>query len=84
MPHHETKTAKQPEIMLWLDDHRGQYIPRDFANSFADRAQSVTGVTAEDWATLEAGPDVDWYWEAWANVIDNATIRSQTSTAIAT
>jgi hypothetical protein len=23
--------------MLWLDDHRGVYIPRDFASSFADR-----------------------------------------------
>ena len=54
----------KPEPLLWLSDARGIYIPRDFASSFADRAKSVSGVTDEDWAILEEGPDHDWYWEA--------------------
>lgn len=80
-----TKTM-QSEPMLWLDDHRGIYIPRDFALSFADRAKSVTGVSAEDWTILERGPDGgmdsdipedesnEWYWDTWTDVCDNARV----------
>ncbi len=60
--------SRKPETMLWLDDHRGRYIPRDFANSFSDRIASTQGVTDEDWAILEAGPDHDDYWETWDDV----------------
>ena len=59
---------------LWLADNRGVYIPRDFANSFIDRAKHVTGVSDEDWAILEAGPDHEHYWDAWTEVLDNATV----------
>ena len=64
----------KPEPMLWLDDHRGIYIPRDFANSFANRAKSVTGVSEEDWAILEAGPNHELYWDAWEDVCNGAKI----------
>lgn len=65
-----------PEPMLWLNDARGIYIPRDFAKSFADRAKSVANVTDEDWAILEAGPgpDNDGYWDAWTEVCDSAVV----------
>jgi hypothetical protein len=45
-------------VLLWLDDHRGQYIPRDFANSFNAefRKAHVTGVSDDDWLILEHGP----------------------------
>ena len=66
--------TKTIEPMLWLSDARGVYIPRDFANSFADRSKHVQGVSAEDWAVLETGPDHEWYWEAWVNVCDNAIV----------
>jgi hypothetical protein len=61
-------------MMLWLSDARGQYIPRDFATSFADRAKSVTGVKDEDWAILEAGPDHEHYWEVWDTVCTDAVV----------
>lgn len=60
--------------MLWLSDARGVYIPRDFANSFTDRAKWVQGVDDATWAILEAGPDHDEYWDAWTDVCDNATV----------
>lgn len=81
-------SAARPEPLLWLDDHRGQYIPRDFAKSFADRARDVHGVSDEEWAILERGPDGgmdsdipegefnDFYWDAWQDVCDNATVTS--------
>ena len=71
--------TNKPEIMLWLSDARGQYIPRDFAQSFADRAKSVTGVSDEDWAILEAGPDScsnESYWDAWDDVCNNAVVTN--------
>jgi hypothetical protein len=69
-------TKARPEPMLWLDDHRGQYIPQDFATSFSTRDKDVTGVSDENWAILEAGPDHEWYWDAWTEVCDNAVITA--------
>jgi len=67
----------RPEPKFWLDSSRGVYIPRDFAESFTDRVNSVTGVSAEDWKVLEAGPEQpdDDYWEVWVSVLDTAIVR---------
>jgi len=70
----------KPDMLLWLSDARGIYIPRDFADSFADRAKHVSGVSAEDWTVLEAGPDHEWYWEAWQDVLDNAIVTDDAGT----
>lgn len=64
----------KPEPMLWLNDARGVYIPRDFATSFSDRAKHVRGVNAEDWTILEAGPDHEDYWDTWCTVVDSARV----------
>jgi len=69
--------TNKPEIMLWLSDARGQYIPRDFANSFADRSRHVRGVDGGTWETLESGPDHEWYWDAWSDVCDNAVVTDE-------
>lgn len=77
----------KPNMLLWLNDARGVYIPRDFANSFSDRAKAVQGVSDEDWATLELGPDYqdesdltvynESYWDVWTDVCDNATVTDE-------
>jgi hypothetical protein len=73
--------TKRPEMLLWLSDARGVYIPRDFANSFADRAKHVSGVTDETWTILEAGPDAgetgESYWDAWNDVCENAAVTDE-------
>ncbi len=74
--------SRKLETMLWLDDHRGIYIPRDFANSFSDRNASTKGVTDEDWAILEAGPDHEHYWDAWHDVYLNCVVISNGTTYI--
>ena len=68
--------TRKPEPMLWLSDARGIYIPRDFANSFKDRDKHVTGIDAEAWAILEAGPDHELYWDAWTDVENGAVITN--------
>ncbi len=66
------------EMLLWLSDARGVYIPRDFATSFADRDKSVKGVSQEQWEILEKGPhDNESYWDTWDKVIYNARITDE-------
>jgi hypothetical protein len=67
----------KPEPLLWLDDHRGIYIPRDFASSFLNRSKHVEGVNADDWKILETGPDHEYYWDVWIEVSDNAIVTDE-------
>lgn len=60
--------------LLYLSDARGIYIPQNFAEQ-TDR-HCVTGVTDDDWNTLLAGPDHEWYWEAWESFCNNAVVTS--------
>jgi len=65
-------TKPKPEMTLILSDARGQYIPRDFTSTVA--RERVTGVSDEDWAILESGPDNELYWDAWQEVEQDARI----------
>jgi hypothetical protein len=68
----------KPDIQLFLDGNRGQYIPRDFANTV--KRECVTGVNANEWEKLEAGPDAAWHLETWENVLNNAVINDADGT----
>lgn len=57
---------------LLFDSNRGQYIPQHFAAEI-DRTK-VEGVTAEQYAILEAGPDNESYWDVWTEVEDSAVL----------
>lgn len=61
-----------PEPLLCLDDHRGVYIPRDFAE-LVDRSR-VIGITPNEWACLEAGPNYEHYWDVWNRILDDAHV----------
>jgi hypothetical protein len=69
----------KPQMQLWLSDARGVYIPRDFANSFTDRATHVSGVSADDWTVLE-NPHHESYWDVWTDVLDNAVVTDTRGT----
>ena len=77
-----TNITSRPEPMLWLDGARGIYIPQNFAERMNTEARAlhVTGVSATDWAVLEAGPDHEWYWDTWADVLDNARVIDELGT----
>lgn len=64
--------TNKPDMILFLSDARGIYIPKDFATGI--KRQYVSGVSEEDWSVLEAGPDHEWYWETWDSVLNNATV----------
>lgn len=60
-------------ITIYADSSRGQYIPQFFAQSI--KRDKLTGVSAEDLAILEAGPEQEHYWDVWTLVLDNASVR---------
>ena len=61
---------------LFADSARGIYIPQHFAEAI--KREYVSGVSSDDWETLEAGPDAEWYWECWHDVLDRAEIHHPT------
>lgn len=63
-----------PSISLLLSDARGQYIPRDFVTDFD--LTKWEGISQED-AEIRADPEHEWYWDAWANILDTATFTDQ-------
>lgn len=76
----------KPDVMLYLSDSRGQYIPRDFA--VETERDCISGVSAEDLDLLAKGPpggmesDDDacvWYWDIWDNVLDHAVVTDPTT-----
>lgn len=71
-----TKVMK-PNPELFLDDHRGVYIPRDFAQCV--KREQVSNVTPEQYAILE-NPEHDLYWDVWMEVCDDAVLTSSNGT----
>ena len=59
---------------LFLDGARGIYLPQNFAEIV--KRERVEGVSEEQWAILEAGPEHEWYWEAWDEVLNSAIVTS--------
>lgn len=57
---------------LYASDNRGVYIPQFFAETVI--RELVHGISDEQWNTLCAGPDHEWYWETWDEVTSNAEI----------
>ena len=58
---------------LFASDHRGIYIPQFFAQAVFREA--VQGVSDEQYAVLEAGPDHEHYWDVWDEVLGAAVIN---------
>jgi hypothetical protein len=68
----EGKTKMTYAIHL-LSDARGIYLPRDAAETL-DWTQ-FPAVRAEDLETLRLGPDAEFYWDAWEDVLDRAETK---------
>ena len=60
------------KVEIFADSSRGQYIPQFFAET-VDR-NCLSGVSECDMQTLENGPEDEWYWESWENVLNNAVL----------
>lgn len=56
-------------VKLLLDECRGVYIPKAFAECFDLEAWRLTEADVE---TLLEGPENEWYWEQWHEVMARA------------
>lgn len=65
----------KPTQELLLDDHRGIYIPQAFYDYFDFAAW---GLHKSAYPEL-ASPNNEWYWEAWDEVLREATMKETTS-----
>lgn len=69
-------------VILILPDSRGVYIPRDFVTDenreIADSRCEKWGISHEDAEILAAGPDHEFYWDAWDAVLANAEFTDDT------
>ena len=54
----------------FLDSARGIFIPQNFAESIS--LNEWTGIDKSDFDILLAGPNHEFYWDAWTQVLDNA------------
>lgn len=59
---------------LYASDARGIFIPQYFAQSV--HREYVRNVSDEEWEILEAGPEHEHYWDAWADVTSGAQIEA--------
>jgi hypothetical protein len=66
------------EHELFLSDAHGQYIPKVFAECVL--REKVTGISDEDYTILETGPDHEWYWETWDDVLNRAVLTGDDGT----
>lgn len=66
------------ELEIYADSARGIYIPQHFAKSIG--REYVTGVSDEDWQILESGPEAEFYWEVWDDVLNNALLTDSDGT----
>jgi hypothetical protein len=55
---------------IYADSARGIYIPQHFAES-ANR-DMFKYIDADQWQILESGPETEYYWDVWQEVLDNA------------
>ena len=68
-------------ITLLLSDAGGVYIPRDFVtdeyNEIAQDHCTAWGIKPKDAEILAAGPDHEFYWDAWDDVLNYAEFTDE-------
>jgi hypothetical protein len=58
-------------MKMLLDGSRGIYVPSNFVEHY-DVSEWGFNEDESDIATLAEGPDSDFYWDAWHNVLGSA------------
>jgi len=60
------------KIACILDGNRGIYIPKAFADGFD---MKLWHVKKSDAAILSAGPDHEYYWDTWDDILRDAWMK---------
>ena len=58
-----------------INGSRGIYCPQSFVRKFKEELENIGNVLVDEAIpVLELGPDQDFYWDCWEDIIDNAVI----------
>lgn len=68
----ETEINFDTAIMA-IDGRHGIYVPKIFVEQYAQE-DNIFNLHPEDKADILDGPDNDYYWDAWANVVDTCKV----------
>lgn len=56
-------------INIIVSGQHGVYVPQVFAGF---NLHEWSGIRSQDIADIEAGPESEWYWEAWDSILARA------------
>jgi hypothetical protein len=62
-------------VELLVSDSWGVYIPKEFANRFDTSLWN--NIDEEDLKTITQGPEAEWYWESWDNIVSSAQFKHE-------
>ena len=65
----QEQAADNDYIKCLIDGAAGIYVPQKFINSF----ENWDNIDNDDRRSVANGPDNEYYWESWQNILDNAT-----------
>jgi hypothetical protein len=68
------ESARQDNMDILINSGSGQYLPQEFVETYDPKDW---GISEEDYATLLAGPDDEWYWDAWNDVESYASYEDE-------
>lgn len=71
---HESYINPDTDTILLLTDANGIYIPQLWCNGISKSETAEMNISWEDVEACQHGPDGEFYWEAWEQIIDNAEI----------
>ena len=71
-------THLSPNIIL--SDSHGVYIPQIFCEDVDEEWAESRGVDYKDVETCQAGPDHEWYWEAWESILNSCNYTDDKGT----
>lgn len=60
-------------IVIMADSHHGVYIPKLFAEAL-EGEDNFKGISQEQLDILLQGPEHEWYWETWDEILNNGEI----------
>ena len=70
----------KPEPALVLADRHGVYIPQLFCEDITQEEAELLCIDWQDVQTCQAGPEHDWYWEAWDCILQSASFTDKSGT----
>lgn len=62
-------------IDMLCDSHHGIYIPNIMAQRLVDHGWE--GISKDSLADCNDGPDNEFYWDSWTDILDNASYTDE-------